>query len=363
MQSSVLCRSKKPKGRLYSGVSLLPCVDMKAVLSLFLVVGAFFVSVTGAYAQTTTSSSEVVRLIAYPTEKTIPLSDDFGQSRGTRPHEGNDLIGAKMTPLYAAVTGRVKTVVIPEATWGYAITLEDADGYTYHYIHMNNDTPGTDDGMGGPQYAYAPGIVRGAQVTKGQLIGWMGDSGNAESVTSHLHFEIRRSDGTAIDPYQSLVAALNEGKYAIATVKAASPDITTDKGLVSTGGVAPCVSGSLVKSPVFSAVYYCGADGKRYAFPNERVYFSWYANFDSVQTLTEQGLANIPLGGNVTYRPGTKMVKITSLPNVYVIEKGGVLRWVRTPAEAAALYGTNWKKEVHDISDAFFTNYTVGESL
>lgn len=336
---------------------------MKAVLSLFLVVGAFFVSVTGAHAQTTTSSSEVVRSIAYPTEKTIPVSDDFGHPRGSRSHEGNDLVGPKMTPLYAAVDGRVKSVEIPEPSWGYAVTLEDGDGYTYHYIHMNNDTPGTDDGAGGVEHAYAPGITRGARVTRGQLIGWMGDSGNAESVGSHLHFEIRRPDGTAIDPQASLLAAREEGRYQAALARAESPTINVDKSLTATGEESPCVSGSLVKSPVSSAVYYCGADGKRYAFPNERVYFSWYANFDSVQTLTEQGLANIPLGGNVTYRPGTKMVKITSLPNVYVIEKGGVLRWVRTPAEAAALYGTSWKKEVHDISDAFFTNYTVGESL
>ncbi len=138
---------------------------MKAALSLFLLVGAFFASASGVQAQTTASSSAIVRPIAYPTEKTVPLSNDFGQSRGTRAHEGNDLVGAKMTPLYAAVTGRVKSVVIPEATWGYAITLEDEEGYTYHYIHVNNDTPGTDDGIGGVQHAYAPGIVRGAQVT------------------------------------------------------------------------------------------------------------------------------------------------------------------------------------------------------
>ena len=336
---------------------------MNAVLSLFLLVGVFFASASGVQAQTTTSSSAIVRPIAYPTEKTVPLSNDFGQSRGTRAHEGNDLVGAKMTPLYAAVTGRVQSVVIPEAAWGYAITLEDDDGYTYHYIHVNNDTPGTDDGLGGTAHAYAPGIVRGAQVTKGQLIGWMGDSGNAESITSHLHFEIRTPDDTAIDPYASLSAALDEGKYSVVAVKAASPDINTDKGLVSTGSAAPCVSGSLVRSATVSAVYYCGADGKRYGFPNERVYFSWYADFKTVQTLSSEGMAAIPLGGNVTYRPGTKMVKIESLPNVYAIQKGGVLRWIKTPAEAAALYGKTWNKNVDDVSDAYFTNYTIGEPI
>lgn len=336
---------------------------MKAALFFLFSMTLFVSGAMGAHAQTTTASSTEVRAIAYPTEKTVPLSNDFGQARSGHAHEGNDLIGAKLVPLYAAVTGRVKSVENPEPSWGYAITLEDEDGYTYHYIHVNNDTPGTDDGAGGIEHAYAPGIVRGAPVTKGQLVGWMGDSGNAESITAHLHFEIRRPDDVAIDPYPSLLAALNEGKYVIERVKAASPDITTDKGLVATGAGANCLSGALVKSASSSAVYFCGADGKRYAFPNERVYFSWHANFNGIQTLTNEGLAAIPLGGNVTYRPGVKLVKLESVSNVYAVDKGGVLRWIKTSTQAAALYGKNWNKNVDDLSDAFFTNYTMGEPI
>jgi hypothetical protein len=48
---------------------------------------------------------------------------------------------------------------------------------------------------------------------------------------------------------------------------------------------------------------------------------------------------------------------------VYVVEAGGVLRWVRSPEIAAALYGTTWNKKVHDISDAFFGSYTIGEDV
>jgi hypothetical protein len=120
---------------------------------------------------------------------------------------------------------------IPQASWGYAITLEDSDGYTYNYLHINNDTPGTDDGKGGVDNAYAPFISRGATVRKGQLIGWMGDSGNAENVGSHLHFEIRRPDGTAIDPYLSLIAA-RDGKVsatAIATNKTRAAAVAATK--------------------------------------------------------------------------------------------------------------------------------------
>lgn len=191
----------------------------------------------------------------------------------------------------------------------------------------------------------------------------LGDSGNAETAGAHLHFEIRLPGGTPLNPYASLLAAQNEGKYLAVTAKAESPDINTDKGLVPTGEAAPCVSGALVKSMSTTAVYYCGANGKRYGFPNERVYFSWYKDFNTVQTLTNEGLAAIPLGGNVTYRPGVKMVKIESLPTVYAVQRGGVLRWIKTPQTATALYGKTWNKNVDDLSDAYFTNYTVGEPI
>lgn len=306
-----------------------------------------------------------VREIVFPTETDVTFMDDFGDARsGGRTHEGNDLMGVKMKPLYAAVDGTIASINIPEESWGYALTIRDADRWTYHYLHVNNDTPGTDDGDGGELHAYAPGIARGVSVTKGQLVGWMGDSGNAESAGAHLHFEIRRPDGVAMNPYASLQAALaGPGSYNVAAALASAPTINVDRGIIAAAGELPCESGALVKSPSTSAVYYCGADGKRYVFPHERVYFSWYADFDDVVTITEEELAAISLGGLVTYRPGSYMVKIESLPNVYAVEQGGVLRWVRSPAIASALYGATWNKKVHDVSDAFFGSYTMGDDI
>lgn len=180
-----------------------------------------FFSIFGFFCGQNAVSAAEIREIYFPTEKTATFIDDFGDARsGGRSHEANDLMGKKMTPLYSAIDGRVRDLEIPEASWGYAITLEDADGYTYGYLHVNDDTPGTDDGKGGVDNAYAPFISRGAPVRKGQLIGWMGDSGNAENTGSHLHFEIRRLDHTAINPYQSLMAAL--GKTVSGPVKTAA---------------------------------------------------------------------------------------------------------------------------------------------
>ncbi len=69
------------------------------------------------------------------------------------------------------------------------------------------------------------------------------------------------------------------------------------------------------------------------------------------------------LGGNVTYRPGAKLVKIQTDPRVYAVDSNGTLRLMITPAIAEKYYGTNWNKKVEDIPDAFFTNYKIGDSI
>jgi adhesin/invasin len=136
-------------------------------------------------------------------------------------------------------------------------------------------------------------------------------------------------------------------------------------------GVCPFTVGLLVKLPddgnpatqQDSAVYYYGKDCKRHAFSNSKVYFSWYADFSGVQVVSSQTLASMSLGKNVTYRPGTKMVKFQSLNNVYVAAKGGALRWVKTEAAASGLYGANWNKNIDDISDAFYLDYNFGTDV
>jgi hypothetical protein len=112
-----------------------------------------------------------------------------------------------------------------------------------------------------------------------------------------------------------------------------------------------------------SAVYYVGADGKRHAFPNSKVYFTWYSNFDGVVVITPSQLASIPLGTNVRYKPGSRMVKFTTDPKVYAVDVNSTLRWVKTEALAIALYGENWNTKIDDISDAFFSNYGFGADI
>jgi len=125
---------------------------------------------------------------------------------------------------------------------------------------------------------------------------------------------------------------------------------------------ADLAAGDLIKASQV-AVYYYGADGKRYVFPNDKTYFTWYSDFNSVKTITDGELAAISIGGNVTYKPGVKMVKITTDPKVYAVSGGGTLRWITTEAMAVALYGSDWSKKVEDVPDVFFTNYKVGQNI
>lgn len=111
------------------------------------------------------------------------------------------------------------------------------------------------------------------------------------------------------------------------------------------------------------AVYFYGHDNRRHAFPNEKVFFTWYADFTGVQTVSASFLASIPLGGNATYRPGSKMVKFTTLNNVYAVGLGGELRWVKTEALASAFYGADWNRKIDDISDAVFSDYRFGSEI
>ncbi|OHA17733.1 MAG: hypothetical protein A2664_03930 [Candidatus Taylorbacteria bacterium RIFCSPHIGHO2_01_FULL_46_22b] len=150
-----------------------------------------------------------VRTIIFPVSGEYSFRNDFAEPRagGAREHLGIDIIADKMTPVVAVADGTITYIAIPQASWGYSITIRDSEGYSYRYLHLNNDTPGTDDGQGGESNAYASGLARRTAVTKGQIIGWVGDSGNAEATVSHLHFEIRAPDRTTLNPYETLLSA------------------------------------------------------------------------------------------------------------------------------------------------------------
>ncbi len=148
------------------------------------------------------------RRIVFPVQEAVTYSDTFGDCREgcSRYHEGEDLIGKRLFHEVAAVDGTVAYINVdhPGSTGGNWLSIRDAQGWEYNYGHINNDSPGTDDGTNPARWRFAPGIVPGAPVKAGQFVAYMGDSGDAENSVPHLHFEIRRPDDTAIDEYPSL---------------------------------------------------------------------------------------------------------------------------------------------------------------
>ena len=126
----------------------------------------------------------------------------------------------------------------------------------------------------------------------------------------------------------------------------------------TTTAISSLQAGDLIRGQNFSAVYYYGADGFRYVFPNDK-------SAGDRPHAGEQNaeLAAIQIGGNVTYKPGVKMIKINSDPKTYAIGEGGALRWVSTESAAIALYGSDWNKKIDDVPDAFFSNYSRGEDI
>lgn len=122
-------------------------------------------------------------------------------------------------------------------------------------------------------------------------------------------------------------------------------------------------AGDLIRGENFNAVYYYGADGFRYVFPNDKAYFTWYQNFDSVKWISDANLTKIQIGGNITYKPGVKMIKINSDPRVYAVGAGGTIHAIASEAVATALYGATWNKQIDDVSDGFFPNYTIGGTI
>lgn len=109
-----------------------------------------------------------------------------------------------------------------------------------------------------------------------------------------------------------------------------------------------------------TAVYYYASNGKRYVFPNEKVYFTWYPDFNNVKIIPIDQMSLIPIGGNVTYKPGSKLVKFQTDTKTYIVTRGGVLRWAMTEDVVRGWFGPNWNQYVDDISEAFYVNYKFG---
>ncbi len=144
--------------------------------------------------------------LGFPVDGEVEYEDTFGAPRSGHTHEGQDLFAAKGTPVVAAADGTVRLVnwsraSPPSRDRCCSVVIDHDDGWQSRYLHLDNDRAGTDDGAG---WGVADGITPGARVEAGTLIGWVGDSGNAEGTRPHLHFELRAPDGAVTNPFAAL---------------------------------------------------------------------------------------------------------------------------------------------------------------
>jgi hypothetical protein len=151
----------------------------------------------------------VVPTLIFPVAGDVTYTDDFGQARPGGQHQGNDLMGVKKTPVVAVESGKIEFWTT-SANAGCMLYLYGDSGTTYDYIHLNNDLTMKNDNRGKcvPGVAYARGLKDGARVQAGQVVGYLGDSGDADGIASHLHFEVHPNGGAAVSPYPYLQSAL-----------------------------------------------------------------------------------------------------------------------------------------------------------
>src|SRR3989344_6374679 len=116
---------------------------------------------------------------------------------------------------------------------------------------------------------------------------------------------------------------------------------------------AALVAGDLVKGPNSDAVYYIDGTMK-HVFPDSKTYFTWYASFGAIKTVSVSELDMFPTGTPVAYRPGTKLVTHPNTARLYAVEPSGNLRWVPSEAVALALYGSDWAKMVNEVHELTF---------
>ena len=146
--------------------------------------------------------------IVFPVLGTADFTDDFGAPRPQGRHEGIDILAPRHALALAAESGRVRFYT-GSSRAGCMLYLDARSGTTYLYIHLNNDLTDGNDNRGRcvNGVAFPRGLKSGDRVVAGQPVGFVGDSGDANGVHPHLHFERHPHGGSATDPYRCLLAA------------------------------------------------------------------------------------------------------------------------------------------------------------
>ena len=131
------------------------------------------------------------------------LHDTFDQLRGVARHEAIDIMEPRGTPVHAVVDGTIAKLFLSKPGGNTIYLFDDSGDFCYYYAHLDR---------------YAPNIREGMHVSRGEIIGFVGSTGNASPSAPHLHFTIFQLGpekhwwkGTAINPYPVLMHLLKIG--------------------------------------------------------------------------------------------------------------------------------------------------------
>jgi murein DD-endopeptidase MepM/ murein hydrolase activator NlpD len=138
------------------------------------------------------------RMLQVPVVGIAPerLVDTYDQGRGTRPHEAIDILAPTGTPVVAIDNGRVAKLFNSKPGGLTVYHFDEAGRLAYYYAHLDR---------------YADGLHEGMELKRGDLVGYVGSSGNADPATPHLHFAVFKLgpeknwwQGTPVNPYPAL---------------------------------------------------------------------------------------------------------------------------------------------------------------
>ena len=139
------------------------------------------------------------RRLDLPIKGAVPedVHDMFNEMRGgTRRHEAIDMLAPRNTPVVAVEAGTIGRLFFSKAGGITIYQFDPTNTYVYYYAHLEK---------------YADGLEEGDKIKRGQLLGYVGTTGNAPRDTPHLHFAIFKMtdekhwwEGTPIDPFQVL---------------------------------------------------------------------------------------------------------------------------------------------------------------
>jgi peptidoglycan LD-endopeptidase LytH len=125
-----------------------------------------------------------------PVAGPVSFTNDWGNPRsGGRTHKGTDMFAAKGTPVVAVVNG---TLRFSDGGLGGTAIWVNGNGASFYYAHLDSR---------------AAGLSPGAYVTRGTVIGYVGNTGNAYGGADHLHFQLHPGNGSPVNPYPTLAAA------------------------------------------------------------------------------------------------------------------------------------------------------------